>query len=342
MNPIRTNKPVFFGNDGDVLKSGQIYIGQPNQWPISFPKTVTFQDSSGAQFEAQQPLRTNDQGQISFNGKAIIALVDGNYSMLVQDRNGVQVQDGYTPFVENAADAGGNLDNVTQVGLLLTDIKSFDVTPGDTVRNVGKTVATDGLGADWLVVSNTGNPADDVDLIDFTNGTQGQRIDSNAYSARANDTGLTVLDDPEVIVNVGDAGIASYREQWSSIDISSVVPSNASSAVIRVYCFGKYPNATTASRLAIRAYARKTGSTIGPPSDSQAIVGSAYQVSASNAELEASIASDFRIPLDPTSAADFDLYIQIQDPNVGSGNISSVSLIVSVIGYEIRYSNAEI
>lgn len=181
MNPIRTNKPVFFGNDGDVLKSGQIYIGQPNQWPISFPKTVTFQDSSGAQFEAQQPLRTNDQGQISFNGKAIIALVDGNYSLLVQDRNGVQVQDGYTPFVSNPGPAESNLGDVTRVGLLLTDIKSFDVTPGDTVRNVGKTVATDGLGADWLVVSNTGNPADDVDLIDFANGTQGQRIENNLY-----------------------------------------------------------------------------------------------------------------------------------------------------------------
>jgi sugar lactone lactonase YvrE len=44
MNPIQTNKPIFFGNDGEVLKSGRIYIGQPNQYPISFPKTVTFQD----------------------------------------------------------------------------------------------------------------------------------------------------------------------------------------------------------------------------------------------------------------------------------------------------------
>ncbi len=181
MKPIQTNKPVFFGNDGDVLKSGQIYIGQPNQYPISFPKTVTLQDSSGAQFEAQQPLRTNDQGQVSYNGKAIIALVDGNYSMLIQDRNGAAVQDGYTPFVSNPGEAEANLGSVTQVGLLLPDIKLLDVTPGDTVRNVGKITATDGLGADWLVVSNTGNPADDETLIDFANGLQGQRIDSIAY-----------------------------------------------------------------------------------------------------------------------------------------------------------------
>src|SRR5690606_15819177 len=177
MKPIQTNKPVFFGDDGEVLKSGRIYIGQPNQWPLSFPKTVTLQDSAGSQFTAQQPLVTNNQGRIEYNGKAVIALVDGNYSMLVHDRNGVTVADGYTPFVDNAADET-DLSGVTQVGLLLSDIKLFDVTPGDTVRNVGKITATDGLGADWLVVSNTGNPADDETLIDFSNGLQGQRINS--------------------------------------------------------------------------------------------------------------------------------------------------------------------
>lgn len=176
MNPIRSNKPVFFADDGDVLKSGSIYIGQPNQWPLSFPKTVTLQDSAGSTFAAAQPLRTNNDGRITYGGKAVIALVDGDYSMLVQDRNGVTVADGYTPFVANPDAGGGTVEGATQVGLLLSDIKAFDVTPGDTVRNVGKTSALDGLGANWLVVSATGSPGDDVDLIDFDNGTQGQRI----------------------------------------------------------------------------------------------------------------------------------------------------------------------
>lgn len=180
MNPIRTNKPVFFGDNGEVLKSGNIYIGQPNQWPLSFPKTVTLQDSAGSQFTASQPLRTNGDGRITYSGKAMIALVDGDYSMLVRDRNGVTVGDGYTPFIESSTDEAG-LSGVTQVGTLLSDIKQFNVTPGDTVRNVGKDTALDGLGADWLVVSNTGDPADDVDLIDFANGTQGRRIDNKVY-----------------------------------------------------------------------------------------------------------------------------------------------------------------
>lgn len=181
MNPIRTNKPVFFGDDGEVLKSGQIYIGQPNQWPLSFPKTVTLQDSAGSQFTAAQPLTTNNQGRIEYNGKSVMALVDGDYSILVRDRNGVTVGEGYTPFVENAADGPASTESVTQIGLLLEDIQSFDVTPGETVSNVGRLSANDGLGAEWLVVSSTGSPADDINIIDFDNGTQGQRINNFLY-----------------------------------------------------------------------------------------------------------------------------------------------------------------
>lgn len=180
MTPIQTNKPVFFGDDGEVLKSGKIYIGQPNQWPIDFPKTVTFKDAAGATFTAGQPLVTDSDGRISYNGKAMIALVDGDYSVLVRDHTGVTVGEGYTPFVDNSSDP--SIGNVTQVGTLLTDIKKFNLTPGDTARNVGKITAIDGLGADWLVVSNTGGAADDVDLIDFTNGTQGQRVNNGLYS----------------------------------------------------------------------------------------------------------------------------------------------------------------
>ncbi len=219
MNPIRTNKPTFFGNDGDVLKSGQIFIGQPNQWPIDFPKTVTLQDSAGTQFTAQQPLTTNSQGQISYNGKAVIALVDGNYSMLVRDRNGVVVSDGYTPFVENTDSGGGGTTNATQVGTLLSDIKQFNVTPGDTVRNVGKTTALDDLGAYWLVVSNTGSPADDVDLIDFANGTQGQRINNELYaSVVASDISDGTFDPAPIAADIKDG---SFDPAVMSTDITS-------------------------------------------------------------------------------------------------------------------------
>lgn len=178
MNVIRTNRPNFFGNAGEPLQSGYIYIGQPNQDPTSFTKTVTFEDSQGNQFTAAQPLRTNAQGQVTYNGKAIISLVDGDYSMLILDSTQTQIEDGHTPLVEPEGDSGSTSDLTAyrENSLLLADVKKLVKAPGQTVRSIGKASTTDNLGADWLVESNTGSPADDVDLIDFDNGLQGTRI----------------------------------------------------------------------------------------------------------------------------------------------------------------------
>jgi len=176
MSIIDKNQPNWFGNNGEPLKSGYIYIGQPNQTPVEFPKTVTFTDSSGSSFPATQPLRTNSDGQIVWNGKAIIATVDGDYSMLVLNSTQTQINGGYVPFVEGDASSVITLTDYREYGLLLADIKQLDVAPAQTVGNIGKTTATDTLGSDWLVVSNTGGPADDIDLIDFDNGLQGTRI----------------------------------------------------------------------------------------------------------------------------------------------------------------------
>jgi len=179
MNVIRTNRPNFFGNNGEPLQSGYIYIGQPNQDPIGFPKTVTFEDSQGNQTTAAQPLRTNAQGQVTFNGKAIIAFVTDTYSMLILDSTQTQIVDGYTPLVVPEGDSGSTseLTNYREYALTLADVKKLDKSPGQTVGNVGKISALDGFGANWLVVSATGNPANDIDLIDFDNALQGQRID---------------------------------------------------------------------------------------------------------------------------------------------------------------------
>lgn len=176
MSIINTNQPTFFGNNGEVLANGYIYIGLPNQEPVAFPKTVTFTDAGGTETTAVQPLRTNAQGCIQFNGNAIKATTDGDYSMLRLDSTGTQIKNGYTKLIEADASSQISLDNYTENGLLLADVKQLDKTPGQTVRSIGKISAQDGLGALWLVVTDTGNPADDIDLIDFDNGTQGERL----------------------------------------------------------------------------------------------------------------------------------------------------------------------
>jgi len=175
MTPIQTNKPVFFNSSGEPL-SGTIYIGQPDADPRTSPKTVTFRDSGGSTFTASQPLTTIN-GRITYNGKPIVALVDGEYSMLVFDSAGVQVD--YSRSVNDGGTTGGGIGDfseVTRVGLTLSEVKAFDVAVGETVENIGKSLATDGLGEEWLVISATGSPGDDIELIDFDNGLQGRRI----------------------------------------------------------------------------------------------------------------------------------------------------------------------
>lgn len=175
---VNTNKLTWFQDEGEPLKNGYIYVGEVQQDPRSFPKTVTFTDSDGNAFTAAQPLRTDENGRIQWNGVAITATVDGDYSLLILNSNQTQIDDGYIASVTdyNAGSGSGSFDDYRQYALTLAGVKQLDKTPGQTVGNIGKVTATDNLGSDWLVISNTGSPADDIDLIDFDNGTQGQRI----------------------------------------------------------------------------------------------------------------------------------------------------------------------
>ncbi len=177
---VYTNKLTWFQDAGEPLKSGYIYVGDPNTDPQNFPKTVTFTDSDGNAFTAPQPLRTNNDGRIQWNGKAITATVDGDYSLLIlKSDNATQINDGYISSVTDfnaGGGGGGDVTNYREYGLTLADTKQISKNPGQTVGSVGKAAVEDGEGANWIVLSNTGSPADDVDLIDFDNGTQGRRL----------------------------------------------------------------------------------------------------------------------------------------------------------------------
>jgi len=180
MTPIQTNKTVFFDREGLAL-NGSIYIGQPGQDPRTNAKTVTFRDSGGVEFTASQNGGLKVLlGRIVYNGKPIVSLVNGSYSMLIFDSSGQQVD--YSRLIEpelNGSLAG--FSEIIRVGLTLPNVKSFNVSVGDPVRNVGQFTATDGLGKDWLAVSATGSPGDDVSLIDFDNGLQGKSYQIYPY-----------------------------------------------------------------------------------------------------------------------------------------------------------------
>lgn len=230
MTPIETNKPVFFDIDGEPLEGGQIYIGQPSTDPRTNAKTVTFRDAGGATFTAQQPLNTI-AGRIVYNGKPIAALVDGEYSMLIINSSGVQVE--YDPSVNSEAAPELDLSETIRVGLTLADIKAFDVSVGDVVRNVGGTIVSDGGGVDWYVVSNTGSGGNDVDLIDFTNGLQGKRY--QVYATYQEDT--FVLDGDFTgspimrVIRIGNQVTISTDSLAFLSHSSSAAPSSTAGAV---------------------------------------------------------------------------------------------------------------
>lgn len=200
MNPVQTNKHVFFDDEGNVLRGGSIYIGQPDTDPRTNQKTVTLRDSGGAEFTAEQPLETV-AGRIAYNGKPIVALVDGDYSMLVFDSAGQQTD--YYRLISAPTDSGGDVDfsEVTRVGLTLSEIKGFDAAVGETIQNVGRLTAEDGEGGEWLVKSATGSAGDDVFLIDLTNGLQATRINKTGsypklvWSGSATSVSMDDLDD---------------------------------------------------------------------------------------------------------------------------------------------------
>ena len=214
MTPLETNKPVFFDVDGEPLEGGKIYIGQPNTDPRTNAKTVTFRDAGGATFTAKQPLKTI-AGRVVYNGKPIVALVDGEYSMLIFNSSGVQVD--YEASVNSEASAELDLSETVRVGMTLADVKTFDVAVGDVVRNVGESTATDYNGKDWLAISSTGSPGDDDTLIDFTNGLQGREVttyvrtedfDPNPIAAEIKDGSFSPASATQVWTGSTAAGVA--------------------------------------------------------------------------------------------------------------------------------------
>lgn len=260
MQPIQRNKPVFFGNNGKLLVNGKVFIGQPDKDPETYPKTVMFQDNSGNQFQAGQPLRTNENGQLSYNGSAIIALVDGDYSMLIKTSDNVQIDDGYTARVSQVSGGTTETGNYIQYANTLNEVKQLEVQQGDVVENIGKVTLTDQLGARWFVQLPNGQTEDDERFIDFANGLQGGRIatpaDTNlsaqlfgaalgtfkVIGSAAGGTGPVSTENRSIDatvsttrVAVGEFSVAVFKSSTSAYKwIGALVSSNAASASTKV------------------------------------------------------------------------------------------------------------
>jgi hypothetical protein len=83
-NPL----PSFMGTAGLALTGAKVYIGEPNQDPRSFPKSVYYDQAMT--LGVTQPIRTQS-GYLWRNGAPTRVWVDGSYSILVLDSNDTQV-----------------------------------------------------------------------------------------------------------------------------------------------------------------------------------------------------------------------------------------------------------
>jgi len=177
---IDTNKPNWFGNGGEPLKNGYIWIGEEYKDPKVYPLTVTLQDSAGATFPAAMPLRTNLQGQIAYEGKAVIATVDINHSLRIEDSAGALITDGLINSV--AAEGGSVVPTSVRYFQTLAELKAGDVVVNENVFTAGNASNTDNNGAMWTIVAGGTGTADDELFVDLNNGLQAKLNESTKYS----------------------------------------------------------------------------------------------------------------------------------------------------------------
>ena len=124
---------VFTDIDGDPLNDGFIYIGEAGKDPKTNPITV-YIDRSLAVF-INQPVRTNG-GYPVYNGEKTDLYVGGDYSIIVEDKNGANI---YTSLNDNNNDVYGKG---------LADVDALRAFPGvfddDVIEVYGTTAFADG------------------------------------------------------------------------------------------------------------------------------------------------------------------------------------------------------
>lgn len=127
--------------NGKPVYNGYIYIGEPDTDPTieANQKAITLKQENGVEVATTQPVRTGAGGVPMYNNSPVQIIVDGNYSLLVQDSYQQQVY--FVPSGASLSTLGSitvRRQLYTAVGgeTVINMINGFAYTPGQNDLNV--------------------------------------------------------------------------------------------------------------------------------------------------------------------------------------------------------------
>lgn len=193
---------------GRPLFDASIYIGEPDTDPRigANQKTVTGRQEDGTELPLSQPIKTSAGGvPVDSSGNYVTLLVDGAYSMAVDDKKNIQVYyfadvlDGAPLTIEDMPDVFKEFspdysfipfDTVADAKAgLLKNGETIDLAIGDYVRTGGYNSVNDGGGASYVVVGPSTGIDDGGSYHDMVNGNQlklevkNGKVDSKVFGA---------------------------------------------------------------------------------------------------------------------------------------------------------------
>lgn len=175
-------------NKTGPLFNGFIYVGEPDLDPTigANQKAVTAKQEDGTQVPIAQPIRTNSGGYaVDISGNPVVLLVDGNYSIRVNDKQGglaleqSDVNDGVPLTAEDLLSNGGTILE-TENGLASIDtialLRDFEpVQDGQQINLLGHTLAGIGGGEFYFDESDTTSADNNGTIIVTTGGKRWKR-----------------------------------------------------------------------------------------------------------------------------------------------------------------------
>ncbi|MBL4800177.1 MAG: hypothetical protein JKY50_22505 [Oleispira sp.] len=144
-------------NKGQPIFNGEIFVGKPNLDPtvVANQLPLTAKQQDGVKVPISQPVSTNSGGYaVDVNGNMVVLLVDGNYSIRVNDSSGQlafeqsDVQDG-VPLTDADLDVNG--------GVILTENGTLSVFNYNTLADASSSLTLVNGQAISLSERTTGN-----------------------------------------------------------------------------------------------------------------------------------------------------------------------------------------